>query len=60
MTLTVAVLVALRRFRRLSPLLTKYRRLVDIAAGALVNVVGFLGFASAVARLTGLFTIGVV
>lgn len=52
------VLVALRRFGRLSAWLGSHRRLVDVATGALVTIVGVLVFTGAFARLAGLFTFG--
>lgn len=56
----IAVLVALSRFGRLSAWLRSHRRLVDIATGALVTIVGVLVFTGAFARLAGLFTFGVL
>ena len=56
----VAVLVALRRFRRLGAWLGDRNRLVDVATGTLVVAVGLLVFTGAFARLAGLFNFGVV
>lgn len=56
----LAVLVALRRFRRLAGWFAERRRLVDIVTGTLVVGVGVLVFTGAFARLAGLFTIGVI
>lgn len=56
----LAVLVALRRFRRLAGWLSERRRLVDVVTGTMVAGVGVLVFTGAFARLAGLFTFGVV
>lgn len=56
----LAVLVAVRRFRRLASWLAGHRRLVDVVTGTLVVVVGVLVFTGAFARLAGLFAFGVV
>ena len=56
----VAVLLALRRFRRLARWLGERHRLVDIVTGTLVVAVGVLVFTGAFARLAGLFSFGVV
>ena len=56
----VAVLLALRRFKRLARWLGERHRLVDIVTGTLVAAVGVLVFTGAFARLAGLFSFGVV
>lgn len=56
----LAVLVALRRFRRLAIWLGERHRAVDVVTGTLVVGVGVLVFSGAFARLAGLFTFGVV
>ena len=56
----VAVLLALRRFRRLARWLGDHHRLVDVVTGTLVVAVGVLVFTGAFARLAGLFSFGVV
>jgi cytochrome c-type biogenesis protein len=56
----VAVLLALRRFRRLAGWLGERHRLVDVITGTLVVAVGVLVFTGAFAGLAGLFTFGVV
>jgi len=56
----LAVLLALRRFRRLAGWLAEHRRLVDVVTGTMVAGVGVLVFTGAFARLAGLFTLGVV
>ena len=56
----VAVLLALRRFRRLAGWLGDRHRLVDVVTGTLVVAVGVLVFTGAFARLAGLFSFGVV
>lgn len=56
----VAVLLALRRFKRLARWLGERHRLVDIVTGTLVVAVGVLVFTGAFARLAGLFSFGVV
>lgn len=56
----VAVLVALRRFRRLAHWLGERHRLVDVVTGTLVVAVGVLVFTGAFASLAGLFSFGVV
>jgi len=56
----LAVLVALRRFRRLAGWLGERHRAVDVVTGTLVVGVGVLVFTGAFARLAGLFTFGVI
>lgn len=56
----VAVLLALRRFKRLARWLGERHRLVDVVTGTLVMGVGVLVFTGAFASLAGLFTFGVV
>lgn len=56
----LAVLVALRRFRRLAGWLGERHRAVDVVTGTLVVAVGVLVFTGAFARLAGLFTLGVM
>jgi cytochrome c-type biogenesis protein len=56
----LAVLLALRRFRRLAGWFAEHRRLVDIVTGTMVAGVGVLVFSGAFARLAGLFSFGVV
>ena len=56
----LAVLVALRRFRRLAGWLGQHHRAVDVVTGTLVVGVGVLVFTGAFARLAGLFTFGVI
>lgn len=56
----LAVLVALRRFRRFAAWLAERRRAVDVVTGTMVAAVGVLVFTGAFARLAGLFTLGVV
>lgn len=56
----LAVLLALRRFRRLAGWFAERRRLVDVVTGTMVAVVGVLVFTGAFARLAGLFTPGVI
>jgi cytochrome c-type biogenesis protein len=56
----VAVLLALRRFKRIARWLGGRHRLVDIVTGTLVVAVGVLVFTGAFARLAGLFSFGVV
>jgi cytochrome c-type biogenesis protein len=56
----VAVLLALRRFKRLAHWLGERHRLVDVVTGTLVVGVGVLVFTGAFASLAGLFTFGVV
>lgn len=56
----LAVLLALRRFRRLAGWFAEHGRLVDIVAGTLVTGVGVLVFTGAFARLAGLFRFGVI
>lgn len=56
----VAVLLALRRFRRLATWLGERHRLVDVVTGTLVVAVGVLVFTGAFASLAGLFRFGVV
>lgn len=56
----IAVLVALRRFRRLARWLGERRRPIDVVTGTLVVGVGVLVFTGAFARLAGLFSFGVV
>lgn len=56
----LAVLLALRRFRRLAGWFAERRRLVDVVTGTMVAVVGVLVFTGAFARLAGLFTLGVI
>ena len=56
----LAVLVAIRRFRRVAVWLGQRRRAVDIVTGTLVVGIGLLVFTGAFARLAGLFTFGVI
>ena len=56
----LAVLVALRRFRRFAAWLGQHRRAVDVVTGTMVAAVGVLVFTGAFARLAGLFSFGVV
>lgn len=56
----LAVLIGLRRFRGLAGWLAERRRIVDVATGTLVSVVGVLVFTGAFARLAGLFSFGVI
>jgi cytochrome c-type biogenesis protein len=56
----LAVLLALRRFRRLAGWFAEHRRLVDFVTGTMVAGVGVLVFTGAFARLAGLFRFGVI
>lgn len=56
----LAVLFALRRFRRLTGWLAERHRLVDIVTGSLIVAVGVLVFTGAFARLAGLFNLGII
>ncbi len=56
----IAVLVALRRFRRIAGWLGERRRVIDVVTGTLVVGVGVLVFSGAFARLAGLFDFGIV
>jgi cytochrome c-type biogenesis protein len=56
----VAVLFALRRFRRLAGWFAERRRLVDVVTGTLTAGVGVLVFTGAFARLAGLFNLGII
>ncbi len=56
----IAVLIALRRFRRLAGWLGERRRIIDVVSGTLVAGVGVLVFTGAFARLAGLFNFGIV
>lgn len=56
----LAVLVALRRFRRMAAWLGERHRAVDVVTGTLVVAVGVLVFTGAFARLAGLFNFGVI
>lgn len=56
----VAVLLTMRRFRRVAGWLTERRRPIDIVTGTLVAGVGVLVFTGAFARLAGLFSFGVI
>lgn len=56
----LAVLLAIRRFRRLAGWFPERRRLVDLVTGTMVVGVGVLVFTGAFARLAGLFTLGVI
>lgn len=56
----IAVLLALRRFRRLAGWLAVRHRLIDVVTGTLVVAVGVLVFTGAFARLAGLFNLGIV
>ena len=56
----LAVLVALRRFRRMAGWLGERHRAVDVVTGTLVVGVGVLVFTGAFARLAGLFNFGVI
>ena len=56
----LAVLVALRRFRRMAGWLGERHRAVDVVTGTLVVAVGVLVFTGAFARLAGLFNFGVI
>ena len=56
----LAVLVAIRRFRRVAVWLGQRRRAIDIVTGTLVVGIGVLVFTGAFARLAGLFTFGVI
>ena len=54
------VLVAMRRFRRLTDVLQRRQRGIEVVTGGLVAFVGVLVFTGAFARLAGLFTFGVI
>lgn len=56
----IAVLVGLRRFRRLAGWLGERRRLIEVVTGTLVVGVGVLVFSGAFARLAGLFNFGII
>lgn len=56
----LAVLVALRRFRRVASWLSQRHRALDVVTGTLVVGVGVLVFTGAFARLAGLFSLGVI
>lgn len=56
----LAVLVAMRRFRRLAAWLAERHRVVDVVTGTLVVGVGVLVFTGAFARLAGLFNLGII
>lgn len=56
----IAVLLALRRFRRFATWLGEQRRFVDVVTGTLVAGVGVLVFTGAFARLAGLFNLGII
>ena len=56
----IAVLLALRRFRRVAAWFAERRRMVDVVTGTMVAGVGVLVFTGAFARLAGLFTFGVI
>lgn len=56
----IAVLLALRRFRRLAVWFADRRRLVDVVTGTMVAGVGVLVFTGAFARLAGLFNFGII
>lgn len=56
----LAVLLALRRFRRLAGWFAQRQRLVDVVTGSLVAGVGALVFTGAFARLAGLFNLGII
>ena len=56
----LAVLVALRRFRRLASWLAERHRALDVVTGTLVAGVGVLVFTGAFGRLAGLFNLGVI
>ena len=56
----LAVLVMMRRFRRLAAWLAERHRLVDVVTGTLVVGVGVLVFTGAFARLAGLFNLGII
>ncbi len=56
----IAVLVGMRRFRRLAGWLGERRRLIEVVTGTLVVGVGVLVFTGAFARLAGLFNFGII
>lgn len=56
----LAVLVAMRRFRRVAAWLAERHRVVDVVTGTLVVGVGVLVFTGAFAGLAGLFNLGII